>query len=97
MLGVIGILLILIGIVNIVSNIETNKYLKNTPYSLDYQKEISTYTIIGKDKKKPKNGALKFYKYSEWKDYIEKTFKDRSENIHLFKKINRKIIENRFP
>ncbi len=76
LLGVIGILLILTGIVNIVSNIETNKYLKNTPYSLDYQKEISTYTIIGKDKKKPKNGALKFYKYSEWKDYIEKTFKD---------------------
>lgn len=165
LLGVIGILLILTGIVNIVSNIETNKYLKNTPYSLDYQKEISTYTIIGKDKKKPKNGALKFYKYSEWKDYIEKTFKDiiddedayrymirrlrnkesykeliisavipiektvfrhcfymlrrnelflphaiiypnylsstdrseKVENIHLFKKINRKIIENRFP
>lgn len=38
LLGVIGILLILTGIVNIVSNIETNKYLKNTPYSLDYQK-----------------------------------------------------------
>lgn len=34
LLGVIGILLILIGIVNIVSNIETNKYLKNTPWRL---------------------------------------------------------------
>lgn len=91
LLGVIGILLILIGIVNIVSNIETNKYLKNTPYSLDYQKEISTYTIIGKDKKKPKNGALKFYKYSEWKDYIEKTFKDIIDDEDAYRYMIRRL------
>ena len=48
LLGIIGILMILIAGVNIVSNIGINKYLKNSPYGIDYQKEISTYKIIGK-------------------------------------------------
>lgn len=55
-LGIIGILMILIAGVNIVSNIEINKYLKNSAYGIDYQKEISTYKIIGKNKKKIKMG-----------------------------------------
>lgn len=55
-LGIIGILMILIAGVNIVSNIEINKYLKNSAYGIDYQKEISTYKIIGKNKKKLKMG-----------------------------------------
>lgn len=91
LLGVIGILLILIGIVNIVSNIEINKYLKNPPYGLDYQKEISTYVIIGKDKKKPKNGALKFHKYSEWKGYIEKSFKNIIDDEDAYRYMIRRL------
>lgn len=73
--GIVGLLLMFVGIVNIVSNIGINKYLKNPDYGLDYEKEYSTYRIIGKDKKKSKNGALKFQKYSEWKEHIEDTFK----------------------
>lgn len=56
LLGIIGILMILIAGVNIVSNIGINKYLKNSAYGIDYQKEISTYKIIGKNKKKIKMG-----------------------------------------
>ena len=80
LLGIIGVLMILTAGVNIVSNIEINKYLKNSAYGIDYQKKISTYKIIGKNKKKIKNGALEFEKYSAWKEYIEKTFEAIIDN-----------------
>lgn len=90
-LGIIGILMILIAGVNIVSNIEINKYLKNSAYGIDYQKEISTYKIIGKNKKKIKNGALKFEKYSAWKEYIEKTFEAIIDNEDAYRFMVRRL------
>lgn len=91
LLGVVGGLLIIIGIVNIVCNIEINRYLKNPAYGLDYQKENSTYAIIGKDKKKAKNGALRFHKYSEWKEYVEKSFNDIVNNEDAYRFMLRRL------
>jgi hypothetical protein len=91
LLGIIGILMILIAGVNIVSNIGINKYLKNSPYGIDYQKEISTYKIIGKNKKKIKNGALEFEKYSAWKEYIEKKFEAIIDNEDAYRFMVRRL------
>lgn len=91
LLGVVGGLLIIIGIVNIACNIEINRYLKNPAYGLDYQKENSTYAIIGKDKKKAKNGALRFHKYSEWKEYVEKSFNDIVNNEDAYRFMLRRL------
>ncbi len=57
--------LLIWNIINLVRNKRISKLQKNMPYNFDYQKELSTYTIIGKDNKKIKNGAMKFSKYSE--------------------------------
>lgn len=91
LLGIIGFLMILIAGVNIVSNIGINKYLKNSAYGIDYQKEISTYKIIGKNKKKIKNGALEFEKYSDWKEYIEKTFEAIIDNEDAYRFMIRRL------
>jgi len=91
LLGIIGILMILIAGVNIVSNIRINKYLKNSAYGIDYQKEISTYKIIGKNKKKIKNGALEFEKYSAWKEYIEKKFEAIIDNEDAYRFMVRRL------
>lgn len=91
LLGIVGLLLMLIGIVNIVSNNEINKYLKNPAYGLDYEKEFSTYKIIGKDKKKTKNGALEFHKYSEWKKHIENTFKSIIDDEDAYRFMIRRL------
>lgn len=71
LIGVIGFYILFMGI----SRIKINGYLKNSAYGIDYQKEFSTYIIIGKEKR-TKNGALKFHKYSEWKEYVEKSFRN---------------------
>lgn len=91
LLGIVGLLLMLIGIVNIVSNNEINEYLKNPAYGLDYEKEFSTYKIIGKDKKKTKNGALEFHKYSEWKKHIENTFKSIIDDEDAYRFMIRRL------
>ena len=75
LLGIVGIIFVVLSIINIRGNIEINNYLRNPAYGIDYQKEFSTYRIIGLDKKKAKNGALRFSKYTDWKNYIESDYK----------------------
>ena len=86
LVGIIGILLFLWGLLNFFNVKSDNKYLKNLDYGFDYQKELSTYCIIGINKK-VKNGALKFNKYSEWKNYLEKEYNNIINNedaYHFF-------------
>lgn len=89
-LGVVGLVLVLLSVVNIISIIDINKYLKNPAYGLDYQRELSTYSIIGK-KSKAKNGASKFHKYTEWKEYIEEKFKRIINNEDAYRFMIRRL------
>lgn len=57
----------------------TNEALRKLPYGFDYQKELSTYKIIGSDSKKEKNGAQRFAKYSEWKEYLDDKYSEHKE------------------
>ena len=61
------------------------------PYNFDYQKELSTYTIIGKDNKKNKNGAMKFSKYSEWKQYILTNYAEQMKNDDFYRFLKREL------
>jgi hypothetical protein len=91
LLGIAGIILIIFSIVNINSNIEMNKCLKNFAYGLDFQKEFSTYKIIGK-KKKVKSGTIKKYnKYSEWKKHVEETFGTIKNNEDAYRFMVREL------
>lgn len=73
-LGIVGLILIVINIIKVLGNIKINKDLNNLAYGFDYQKEFSTYRIVGRDKAKAKNEANKFHKYSEWRGDIENRF-----------------------
>lgn len=73
-LGIVGLILIVINIINVLGNIKINKDLNNLAYGFDYQKEFSTYRIVGRDKAKAKNEAKKFHKYSEWRRDVENRF-----------------------
>lgn len=83
--------LLIWNIINLVRNKRISKLQKNMPYNFDYQKELSTYTIIGKDNKKTKNGAMKFSKYSEWKQYILANYAEQMKNDDFYRFLKREL------
>ncbi|MCR5368068.1 hypothetical protein [Eubacterium sp.] len=66
-LGLIGVVCSIIQILNILNIRSINEHLKKLPYNFDYQKELSTYLIIGKNNPKKKNDAIEYKTYGEWK------------------------------
>lgn len=79
-IGIIVLTMILESTLHIFYIYFKNKELKNLPYGIDYDKELSTYIIIGTEKRKVKNEALKFNKYTEWKSYLESNYKQIMNN-----------------
>ena len=77
----IGLFIIVVAIMLRILNNQTNDYLKNLPYSFDYEKELSTYLIVGKEKVKKKNGAENYKNYSEWKEHVCEQRKTGDINI----------------
>ena len=69
-LTIIGIILLVLSVLGIILNMRDNEYLRNLPYSFDYDKEFWTYSIIGREKKKRKNGAVYYKNYLSWKKHI---------------------------
>lgn len=91
LLGIVGIIVVVLDIVNIIGNFRINKFLKNPAYGLDYQKEFSTYKIIGKEKAKVKNEALQFHKYSEWRDYLKNNYERIINNEDAYRFMVRRL------
>jgi membrane protein YdbS with pleckstrin-like domain len=83
-LGLIGLFWLIISIVNIIKEKGKNMDSEIHEYGIDYQKQLSTYKIIGIEKGKVKNGALKFQKYSEWKEYLGKEFANIVDNENAY-------------
>lgn len=64
-----------------------NKRLKNLPYRFDYEKELSTYKVIGTEKKL-KNNAQRYLTYSEWKEYLYKKYKEQINYENFYRFVN---------
>lgn len=73
----------------------TNEVLKNPLYGFDYQKELATYVIIGRESKKIKNGAQRFSKYSEWKNYLETTYSEQQKCDDFYRFLKRLLRDKR--
>ena len=80
----IGFVITVFGIVLIKLNIQANKYLKNPPYSFDYEKELETYVIVGKEKRMTKKGAEYYKNYSEWEEHVRANTIDGKTNNDNF-------------
>ncbi len=91
-----GGILALVSAIRIKDIIEINKDLKDLAYGIDYQKELSTYSIIGRKDKKARNGAISFNKYSEWIEYVKNEFSEivNCENAYRFMMRRLRNIEN---
>lgn len=83
-ISIVGIMLIIICVINIIFNSCKNNELKKLAYRIDYQKELSTYKVIGYEKRKLKNGAQYFNKYCEWKNYIDKKYDNIKNNENAY-------------
>ncbi len=84
-LGIISFFGVVIYISQIHNIIKINEQLSSLPYNFDYEKELSTFVIIGRPSQKAKNDAIHFNKYSEWKNYINNSYKDLYKNEDFFR------------
>lgn len=68
-----------------------NKALRKLPYGFDYEKELSIYKIIGQNKKRIKNSAQEFEKYSEWKEYLEIEYSEHKKCDDFYRFLRRRL------
>lgn len=80
----IGFVITVFSIVLIKLTIQANKYLKKLPYSFDYEKELETYVIVGKEKRMTKKGAEYYNNYSEWEEHVRANTIDVNDNFYHF-------------
>ena len=86
-----GVLSLLEGICNIFIIRSENNYLKAPNYNFDYDKELRTYTYVGKNVKKPKDNAQLYEKYSDWKNHLNNDYEDLMSNDDFYRYLTRKI------
>ena len=94
-MGSVSLLVLVFNILNFWKVKSTNELLTRLPYGFDYQKEFSTYQIIGKRKRKAKNGAIRFSKYSEWKEYLDGRYLNHKECDDFYRFPKRLLREKR--
>lgn len=75
-----------------------NRELRILPFKFDYEKEYSTYCIIGRKKPRIKNGAILYQKYSQWKEHVKEnccSFKNKQDYYRFLNRLYRSKVEYR--
>lgn len=87
----IGFAMLIYGLLTIIKTSIKNKELSRAPYKFDFSKELMTYKMVGREKGKLKNGAIKCKNYMEWEGYVKKEFSDLIGNENFYHFLIRQI------
>ena len=90
-----AILLLIVCISEIKRIKKENEHLRNLDYYFDYDIEVDTYKIIGRDnsKKKLKDEVKSYTKYSEWKEAILTKYENCIGKDDFYRYLNKKLRE----
>lgn len=86
-LALVALIILSFSIAKCYSVSKINKRLKNLPYRFDYEKELSTYKVIGTEKKL-KNNAQRCLTYSDWKEHLYEEYKKQINCDNFYRFVN---------